>query len=39
LGSAAGSYAKALNIQQSYAPAADGFRRVGGENGKTYQAF
>jgi tetratricopeptide (TPR) repeat protein len=36
---AAGSYAKALNIQQNYAPAADGFRRVGGEYGKTYQAF
>ena len=36
---AAGSYAKALNIQQNYAPAADGFKRVGGQYGKTYQAF
>ena len=36
---AAGSYAKALNIQQNYAPASEGFRRVGGQYGRTYQAF
>jgi hypothetical protein len=31
--------AKALNIQQDYVPAADAFKRVGGQYGKTYQAF
>jgi Tfp pilus assembly protein PilF len=36
---AAGSYAKALNVDQHYKPAAEGFKRVGGQPGKSYQAF
>jgi hypothetical protein len=35
----AGSYAKAININQNYEPANAGFKRVGGQFGKTYQAF
>ena len=36
---AAGSYAKALNINDKYGPAAAGFARVGGRAGQTYQTF
>ena len=36
---AAGSYAKALNINNKYQPAVAGFARVGGEVGKAYQTF
>ena len=36
---AAGSYARALNINQSYEPARSGFTRVGGRYGETYQTF
>ena len=36
---AAGSYAKALNINDKYEPAKAGFARVGGEIGQTYQTF
>ena len=36
---AAGSYAKALNINDKYAPAKAGFARVGGQVGQTYQTF
>ena len=36
---AAGSYAKAVNVDQNYKPASDGFKRVGGQVGKSYQAF
>jgi tetratricopeptide (TPR) repeat protein len=36
---AAGSYAKALNINQNYEPAKQAFARVGGKYGKTYQTF
>ena len=36
---AAGSYAKALVIDQNYKPAVEGFKRVGGQSGKSYQAF
>ena len=36
---AAGSYAKALNINDKYEPAKAGFARVGGEAGKTYETF
>ncbi len=36
---AAGSYAKALNLNDKYAPAVAGFARVGGQVGKTYQTF
>jgi Tfp pilus assembly protein PilF len=36
---AAGSYAKALNIKQDYDQAKQGFARVGGKFGQTYQAF
>ncbi len=36
---AAGSYAKALNLNDKYAPAAAGFARVGGQVGKAYQTF
>jgi hypothetical protein len=36
---AAGSYAKALNIDQSYEAAKSGFLRVGGRFGETYQTF
>jgi Tfp pilus assembly protein PilF len=35
----AGSYAKALNIRRDHATAQQGFARVGGEYGKTYQTF
>ena len=38
-GKAAGSYAKALNINEKYEPAAAGFARVGGKVGQTYQTF
>jgi Flp pilus assembly protein TadD len=34
---AAGSYARALNIDQNFQPAQAGFRRVGGQWGRTYQ--
>jgi Tfp pilus assembly protein PilF len=34
---AAGSYARALNINQNYQPAVAGFQRVGGRYGQTYQ--
>ena len=36
---AAGSYAKALNINDKYEPAKAGFARVGGKAGQTYQTF
>ncbi len=36
---AAGSYAKALNINDKYEPAKAGFARVGGKIGQTYQTF
>ena len=36
---AAGSYAKALNINDKYEPAKAGFARVGGQVGRTYQTF
>jgi Tfp pilus assembly protein PilF len=36
---AAGSYAKALNINRDHDAAKKGFARVGGQTGRTYQAF
>jgi Tfp pilus assembly protein PilF len=36
---AAGSYAKALNINDKYQPAVTGFARVGGKVGQTYPTF
>jgi Tfp pilus assembly protein PilF len=36
---AAGSYAKALNINKDYQPARKGFSRVGGKYGQTYDTF
>ncbi len=36
---AAGSYAKALNINKEHDPAKKGFARVGGKTGQTYQTF
>ena len=36
---AAGSYAKALNINDKYEPAKTGFARVGGKVGQSYQTF
>ena len=36
---AAGSYAKALNINDKYEPAQAGFARVGGKAGQSYQTF
>jgi len=36
---AAGSYAKALNINDKYEPAKAGFIRVGGKTGQTYPTF
>ena len=36
---AAGSYAKALNIKQDHEPAKQGFARVGGRMGQSYQTF
>ncbi len=36
---AAGSYARAMNIQQNYEPARAGFLRVGGKMGQAYQTF
>ena len=36
---AAGSYAKALNINDKYEPAKAGFDRVGGKIGQTYPTF
>ena len=36
---AAGSYAKALNINNTYEPAKAGFARVGGKIGQSYQTF
>ena len=36
---AAGSYAKALNINSKYQPAQTGFARVGGKVGQTYPTF
>ena len=36
---AAGSYAKALNINEKYEPARTGFARVGGKIGQSYQTF
>ena len=36
---AAGSYARALNIKQDHEPAKQGFARVGGRAGQTYQTF
>ena len=36
---AAGSYARALNIKQDHEPAKQGFTRVGGKMGQTYQTF
>ena len=36
---AAGSYAKALNINDKYEPAKAGFARVGGKAGQSYQTF
>jgi Tfp pilus assembly protein PilF len=36
---AAGSYAKAININKDHEAAKQGFARVGGAMGKTYQTF
>jgi Tfp pilus assembly protein PilF len=36
---AAGSYARAMNIDQASQPARDGFDRVGGRVGEAYQTF
>ena len=36
---AAGSYAKAININKDHEPAKVGFTRVGGQMGRSYQAF
>jgi Tfp pilus assembly protein PilF len=36
---AAGSYARALNINREHEPAQKGFARVGGRPGQTYQTF
>jgi Flp pilus assembly protein TadD len=36
---AAGSYAKALNINKDHELAKQGFARVGGKLGQTYQTF
>ena len=36
---AAGSYAKALNINEKYEQARAGFARVGGKVGQSYQTF
>jgi Tfp pilus assembly protein PilF len=36
---AAGSYAKALNVNDKYQPAKEGFARVGGKVGQTYPTF
>ena len=36
---AAGSYAKALNLNDKYEPARAGFARVGGKTGQSYQTF
>jgi hypothetical protein len=33
---AAGSYARAMNLNNSYQPAVAGFRRVGGQYGASY---
>ena len=36
---AAGSYAKAMIINKAYEPAKQGFARVGGQYGKSYETF
>jgi Tfp pilus assembly protein PilF len=36
---AAASYARAMNIREDYEPAKAGFKRIGGQFGKQYQAF
>ena len=36
---AAGSYARAMNINKEYKPAITGFERVGGKMGQAYQTF
>jgi hypothetical protein len=36
---AAGSYARALNINKDHEPAKQGFARVGGRLGQSYQTF
>ena len=36
---AAGSYAKALNINKDHEPAKAGFTRIGGKLGQSYQTF
>jgi len=36
---AAGSYARALNINRDHEPAKQGFTRVGGKAGQSYQTF
>ncbi|HEY5279383.1 MAG TPA: tetratricopeptide repeat protein, partial [Pseudolabrys sp.] len=36
---AAGSYARAMNIDQTSQTARDGFERVGGKVGQAYQTF
>ena len=36
---AAGSYAKAININKDHEPAKAGFARLGGQAGRTYQTF
>ena len=36
---AAGSYARALNINKEHEPAKQGFARVGGKTGQSYQTF
>jgi Tfp pilus assembly protein PilF len=36
---AAGSYARAMNINKDYKPASAGFERVGGKMGQAYQTF
>ena len=36
---AAGSYAHAMKLRPDYAPASDGFSRVGGKTGTAYKTF
>jgi Tfp pilus assembly protein PilF len=36
---AAGSYAKAMLIKKDFAPAREGFARVGGKTGTAYKTF
>ena len=36
---AAGSYAQAMKLNKDYAPASEGFARVGGRTGTAYKTF